>query len=159
RDVSTLARILEGLGVEVEHDDDRLVLHAPAEGPVEAGYELVSTMRASVCVLGPLVARRGRARVSLPGGWVVGVRPGDLHVKGLNALGAELQVEGGYLESDVRRRLHGATVFLGSAHGSSVLATAQVLTAACLAEGRTVIENAAMEPEVVELSRLLLAMG
>ncbi|GJM20114.1 MAG: UDP-N-acetylglucosamine 1-carboxyvinyltransferase [Planctomycetota bacterium] len=159
RDVTTLCRILEELGVSVDHGEDRLVLHAAADGPVEAGYDLVSTMRASVCVLGPLIARRGRARVSLPGGCVFGVRPVDLHVKGLNALGAELRIEGGYLESEVGKRLHGAPLFLGSAHGSSVLATAQVLTAACLAEGRTVIENAAMEPEIVELTRLLVAMG
>jgi UDP-N-acetylglucosamine 1-carboxyvinyltransferase len=159
RDVETMARILARLGVEVSHEDDRLVLQAQAEGPVEAPYDLVSTMRASVCVLGPLIARRGAARVSMPGGCVFGVRPVDLHVKGLNALGADIRIEGGYLVSEAGRRLRGGALYLGSRAGSSVLATAQVLTAAVLAEGRTEIENAAMEPEVTELCVCLLAMG
>lgn len=159
RDVDTMASILASLGVEVARDDDSLTLTAQADGPCEAGYDLVSTMRASVCVLAPLVARRGQARVSLPGGCVFGVRPVDLHVKGLNALGGQIRVEGGYLVSEAGRRLRGASLFLGSASGSSVLATAQVLMAACLAEGQTSIENAAMEPEIAELARCLCAMG
>lgn len=159
RDVTTLARILVELGVEVGELGDKLVLHAHPDGPSVASYDLVSTMRASVCVLGPLIARRGRARVSLPGGCVFGVRPVDLHLRGLNALGADITVQGGYLESQVGRRLHGAELYLGSSHGSSVLATAQVLMAATLAQGRTVIENAAMEPEVADLARLLVNMG
>ncbi len=159
RDVETMARILAGLGVEVSHEGDRLELQAQDEGPIEAPYDLVSTMRASVCVLGPLIARRGAARVSMPGGCVFGVRPVDLHVKGLNALGAGIRVEGGYLVSEAGGRLRGASVYLGSRAGSSVLATAQMLTAAVLAEGRTEIENAAMEPEITELCRCLVAMG
>ena len=159
RDVDTMARILATLGVEVSWEGDRLELTAHGEGPSEAPYDLVSTMRASVCVLGPLVARRGAARVSMPGGCVFGVRPVDLHVKGLNALGADIRVEGGYLVSEVGRPLRGASLFLGSGAGSSVLGTAQVLSAAVLAKGTTVLENAAMEPEIGELCRCLQAMG
>lgn len=159
RDVTTMSRILARLGVEVSREGDRLELQGQQDGPVEAPYDLVSTMRASVCVLGPLIARRGAARVSMPGGCVFGVRPVDLHVKGLNALGADIKVDGGYLVSDVGRRLRGAEMYLGSRSGSSVLATAQVLSSAVLAEGTTCIENAAMEPEITELCRLLLAMG
>ena len=159
RDVETMGRILSCLGVEVAQEGDRLTLQAQSDGSVKAPYDLVSTMRASVCVLGPLIARRGAAQVSMPGGCVFGVRPVDLHVKGLNALGAEIRIEGGYLASEVGRRLQGAALFLGSRAGSSVLATAQVLTAAVLAEGRTEIENAAMEPEITELCRCLLSMG
>lgn len=159
RDVETMARILARLGVEVSHEGDRLTLQAQSEGPVEAPYDLVSTMRASVCVLGPLIARRGAARVSMPGGCVFGVRPVDLHVKGLNALGARIRIEGGYLVSEAGSRLRGASIYLGSRAGSSVLATAQVLSAAVLAEGRTEIENAAMEPEILELCQCLLRMG
>ena len=160
RDVATMERILESLGVAVRRgDDDVLELRSRDDGPCEAPYDLVSTMRASVCVLGPLVARRGRARVSMPGGCVFGVRPVDLHVKGLNALGAAIDVEGGYLVSEVGRRLRGADLYLGSAAGSSVLATAQVLSAAVLAEGTTVLDNAAMEPELEDLARTLVAMG
>ena len=159
RDVETMGRILSCLGVEVAQEGDRLTLQAQGDGSVKAPYDLVSTMRASVCVLGPLIARRGAAQVSMPGGCVFGVRPVDLHVKGLNALGAEIRIEGGYLASEVGRRLQGASLFLGSRAGSSVLATAQVLSAAVLAEGRTEIENAAMEPEITELCRCLLSMG
>lgn len=159
RDVDTMASILATLGVEVAAGDGVLELTTQADGPCEAPYDLVSTMRASVCVLGPLVARRGQARVSMPGGCVFGVRPVDLHVKGLNALGARIQVEGGYLVSEAGQRLKGAPIFLGSGAGSSVLGTAQVLMAACLAEGTTAIENAAMEPEITELARCLVSMG
>jgi UDP-N-acetylglucosamine 1-carboxyvinyltransferase len=159
RDVRTMAQILERLGVSITRDGATLVLRGSAEGGVEAAYDLVSTMRASVCVLGPLVARRGAARVSMPGGCVFGVRPVDQHVKGLNALGAEIKVDGGYLVSDVGHRLEGTDLFLGTRFGSSVLATGNVLMAAVLAQGRTRIENAAMEPEVGELCDVLVKMG
>ncbi len=159
RDVRTMAQILERLGVRVLRDGSTLVLKGSGEGGVEAAYDLVSTMRASVCVLGPLVARRGAARVSMPGGCVFGVRPVDQHVKGLNALGADIRVDGGYLVSEVGRRLHGADMFLGTRFGSSVLATGNVLMGAVLAKGLTTLENAAMEPEVTELCRLLISMG
>ncbi len=159
RDTATIGRILQGLGVSLTADGSTLTLQADRGGPTEAPYDLVSTMRASVCVLGPLVARRGRARVSMPGGCVFGVRPVDLHVKGLNALGADIRVAGGYLVSTVGQRLEGASIYLGTRFGSSVLATANVLMAATLARGTTRIVNAAMEPEVVQLARLLVAMG
>ena len=159
RDVATMIQILERLGVTAEREAGTLVLRGSTHGPSEADYDLVSTMRASVCVLGPLVASRGRARVSLPGGCVFGVRPVDQHVRGLNALGARLQTAGGYLVSEAAADLHGADVFLGTRFGSSVLATDNVLMAAVLAKGTTRLENAAMEPEVAELCRVLVAMG
>jgi UDP-N-acetylglucosamine 1-carboxyvinyltransferase len=149
RDVSTQCKILQALGARVLHDDEDLVT---------APYDLVKTMRASVCVLGPLLAKRKRARVSLPGGCVFGVRPIDLHLRGLEALGAEVRICGGYIEAEADR-LRGATVYLGSSFGPTVLGTANVLMAAVLAEGETVIENAAQEPEVVDLCRCLSAMG
>ncbi len=164
RDVTTMGLILKQLGVELQAEDGTLVLQAASteslrDEPREASYDLVSTMRASVCVLGPLVARVGQARVSLPGGCVLGVRPVDMHMKGLNALGARIEVDGGYLVSDVGRRLQGSRLFLGSTFGSSVLATANVLMAATLAEGTTRITSAAMEPEIVQLVTLLQSMG
>src|SRR5581483_8040809 len=126
-----------------------------------AKYELVSQMRASICVLGPLLAKRGYAKVSLPGGCVIGLRPVDLHVKGLKALGAEVELDHGYLVARAPKsgRLRGARVFLGGSMGSSVLATANVLSAACLADGKTVIEGAACEPEINDLAHLLNKMG
>jgi UDP-N-acetylglucosamine 1-carboxyvinyltransferase len=159
RDVTTLTAILERLGVRVERDGASLELQTIDESRHEAAYDLVSTMRASICVLGPLVARRGAARVSMPGGCVFGVRPVDQHVKGLNLLGADIVVQGGYLVSEVEQPLTGADVFLGTRFGSSVLATANVVMGAVLARGLTCVENAAMEPEVAELCRLLNAMG
>jgi UDP-N-acetylglucosamine 1-carboxyvinyltransferase len=159
RDVGTLAGILQGLGVSAEREGSSLTLHTVDPTPCEAAYDLVSTMRASVCVLGPLVARRGRARVSMPGGCVFGVRPVDQHVKGLNALGAEIRIEGGYLVSELGGPLHGGDVYLGTRFGSSVLATINVVMGAVLADGLTCIENAAMEPEVAETCRLLNSMG
>jgi len=159
RDVTTMSRILACLGVETTYEGDSMVLTPTGEVSVEAPYDLVSTMRASVCVLAPLIARHGRARVSMPGGCVFGVRPVDLHVKGLNMLGASLRIEEGYLVSEAGQRLTGASVYLGSRAGPSVLATAQVLSAAVLAKGTTSIENAAMEPEIGDLARALCAMG
>jgi UDP-N-acetylglucosamine 1-carboxyvinyltransferase len=159
RDVRTLAQILERLGVRSERDGDTLTLQCTDRTTSVAPYDLVSTMRASICVLGPLVARRGEARVSMPGGCVFGVRPVDQHVKGLNLLGAGIEVEGGYLVSNVHKPLKGADMFLGTRFGSSVLATVNVLMGAVLARGLTCLENAAMEPEVSEVCRLLNAMG
>jgi UDP-N-acetylglucosamine 1-carboxyvinyltransferase len=123
-----------------------------------ARYELVKTMRASFCVLGPLLAKRKKAKVSLPGGCVIGVRPVDLHLKGLSALGAELRISGGYIDA-TGKKLSGARIYLGGPFGSSVTGTANVMMAAVLAKGKTVIENAACEPEVQELAHLLNKMG
>ena len=128
------------------------------EAPCVAEYELVRRMRAGICVLGPLLARRGRACVSLPGGCNIGDRPVDLHLKGLTALGAEIRVERGYIVGRAGR-LRGAKVYLGGAFGSTVTGTCNVMSAATLAEGITTIEAAACEPEVVDLGNYLNAMG
>jgi len=157
-DVHTLATLLTTLGVDIDRNDDRLTLRVVDHDPFEADYELVRRMRASICVLGPLLARRGRARVSLPGGCNIGHRPIDLHLKGLRALGAEITVEHGYVVAHARR-LRGALVYLGGPFGSTVTGTCNVMTAATLAEGTTVIESAACEPEVVDLGSCLNQMG
>jgi UDP-N-acetylglucosamine 1-carboxyvinyltransferase len=129
--------------------------------PTLAHYEIVRKMRAGICVLGPLLAARGEARVSLPGGCAIGDRPVDLHLRGLRALGAEISVDGGYIVArpPAGGRLIGTTLFLGGPNGSTVLGTANVLSAAVLAEGITVIESAACEPEITDLCALLTKMG
>jgi UDP-N-acetylglucosamine 1-carboxyvinyltransferase len=121
-----------------------------------APYELVKTMRASILVLGPMVARFGRAHVSFPGGCAIGSRPVDLHLKGLQAMGADIAVEGGYINASVTGRLKGAHIIMETV---TVGGTENILMAATLAEGETVIENAAREPEVVDLAQCLIAMG
>ena len=157
-DISTMSKILRNLGVRVDQRDDTLsILPGDYQGRT-APYELVSAMRASVCVLGPLLARFRRARVSFPGGCVIGPRPIDLHLKGLRALGAEIKIEGGYIVAETKG-LKGCTVYLGGHFGSSVLATANIMMAATLAKGKTVIENAACEPELVDLAKFLNTMG
>jgi UDP-N-acetylglucosamine 1-carboxyvinyltransferase len=158
RDTVSMLKILKYLGVAYEFKDHVIRLRPNGMERYEAPYKLVSTMRASFCVLGPLLARYGRARVSLPGGCVIGVRPVDLHLKGLTKLGANIQVKEGYVIAD-GQRLKGAHIYLGGAFGSSVLATGNVMMAATLARGTTVIENAACEPEVVDLARFLIKMG
>ncbi len=135
-----------------------LRLEVQSTGPCVAEYDLVRRMRAGICVLGPLLARRGRACVSLPGGCNIGDRPVDLHLKGLRALGAELRVERGYIIAKAKR-LRGARIYLGGAFGSTVTGTCNVMAAATLAEGTTTIEAAACEPEVVDLGTFLNAMG
>jgi UDP-N-acetylglucosamine 1-carboxyvinyltransferase len=156
RDVSTMLRLLAQLGVEVSLDD-RLGLLLRAERRPEplAPYDLVKTMRASILVLGPLVARCGEARVSLPGGCAIGSRPVDLHIKGLETLGAEISVEQGYITARAKR-LKGARVVMDLV---TVTGTENLMMAACLAQGTTVLENAAREPEVVDLAQCLSAMG
>ncbi|MEN8149079.1 MAG: UDP-N-acetylglucosamine 1-carboxyvinyltransferase [Planctomycetota bacterium] len=162
RDVNTMIRMMETLGVAVERRADGSIETRPEAGPgagdtTVAPYELVKTMRASITVLGPLLAKRGEARVSFPGGCVFGPRPIDLHLQGLRALGAEIDVEAGYIEA--RGKLRGAEMYLGGPCGSTVTGTANVLMAAVLAEGRTVIDGAACEPEVTDLARFLVKMG
>jgi UDP-N-acetylglucosamine 1-carboxyvinyltransferase len=159
RDIKSIGEILRVLGMSVERTAPTIVeLETTDESKVEAPYELVSTLRASICTLGPLLARRGRARVSMPGGCIIGVRPIDLHLKGLRALGADIEVKHGYLEARAKR-LKGAEIYLGGPYGSSVLGTANVMMAAVLAEGKTVIENAACEPEVQDLAHFLNRCG
>ncbi|MHC4818760.1 MAG: UDP-N-acetylglucosamine 1-carboxyvinyltransferase, partial [Planctomycetota bacterium] len=151
RDIRTILRLLTELGSAVEQNTDgSLTLAVEDATRVEAPYSIVKEMRASFCVLGPLLARRGRAQVSMPGGCNLGVRPVDLHLKGLMALGARLEIEGGYVRAE--GGLRGDEVFLAGPYGSTVLGTANVMMAACLAEGRTVIEGAACEPEVADLA-------
>jgi UDP-N-acetylglucosamine 1-carboxyvinyltransferase len=159
-DVRTLGRLLAHMGCQVERNAGgrrALAVRVPAALHPEAPYELVKTMRASVVVLGPLVARWGRARVSLPGGCAIGARPIDQHLKGLSALGAEIRLEHGYVEATAPRgRLRGAVFTFD---GQTVTGTENVMMAAALAEGETVLRNCAREPEVVDLARALAGMG
>jgi UDP-N-acetylglucosamine 1-carboxyvinyltransferase len=158
-DVETLSLLLQTLGVDVRRiTPDALTLEVIDERPHVADYELVRRMRAGFCVLGPLLARRGRACVSLPGGCNIGDRPIELHLKGLRALGAEITIERGYVVARAER-LRGAHVDLRGPFGSTVTGTCNVMAAAALAEGMTTIESAACEPEVVDLGTLLNAMG
>jgi len=159
RDVDVMGKILGILGMSIERDAaGRVRTQVVCEEASTAPYELVSMMRASFCVLGPLLAKRGYAKVSLPGGCAIGDRPVDLHLKGLRALGAEVKTDHGYVIAQAKR-LRGANIYLGGQAGSSVLGTANVLMAACLAEGTTVIEHAASEPEIVDLANFLCEMG
>jgi len=158
-DVRTLSQLLESLGAGVTRDlDGVLRIEVRDERAVLADYQLVRRMRASVCVLGPLLARRGRACVSLPGGCQIGNRPIDLHLKGLAALGAEIQVRNGYIHARAKT-LRGAHVSLAGPHGSTVTGTCNLMSAAALARGTTVIDAAACEPEVVALATFLNRMG
>ena len=155
-DIFTTRRLLRELGVEVEFSDDHSVrLSAANLRSHEAPYDLVKTMRASVLVLGPLLARTGRARVSLPGGCAIGARPINLHIKGLEKLGAEVRTEYGYVEATAAK-LKGAEIVFDR---STVTGTENLMMAATLAEGRTVLENAAREPEIPDLADLLNKMG
>ena len=155
-DTATMLRLLGQMGVHAERGEDGVVtLRADMVGKLEAPYELVKTMRASILVLGPLVARFGEARVSLPGGCSIGQRPVDQHIKGLAALGAEISIEHGFVVARAKR-LKGASVRTDMV---TVTGTENLLMAAVLAEGRTVLENAAREPEVVDLAELLIKMG
>jgi UDP-N-acetylglucosamine 1-carboxyvinyltransferase len=154
-DVTTMGRLLAGMGARLSREGGSVVARAEAIGAVEAPYELVKTMRASILVLGPLLARFGQARVSLPGGCAIGARPVDQHIKGLRALGARLAIEHGYIVAEAAR-LKGAHIV---ADMVTVTGTENLMMAAALADGETVIDNAAREPEVVDLARCLNAMG
>ncbi len=157
-DIKTMAQVLQGLGVKVERRGDEMTLQVAHDQVCRAPYELVSKMRASVCVLGPLVGKRRRAEVSMPGGCAIGDRPIDRHLKGLSALGASVAVERGYVVASARR-LAGNSMYLGGPFGSTVTGTENVMMAAVLAPGTTVIECAACEPEVQECAKLLVKMG
>jgi len=158
-DIRNMAMLLNELGVEAERNG-ALTLSPTTDENSHARYDIVRTMRASICVLGPLLAKRGAARVSLPGGCAIGQRPVDLHLRGLESLGAKVTLEGGDIIAHAPGgRLRGDTVFLGGPFGSTVLGTANVMSAATLAQGTTVIESAACEPEIVDLAALLTAMG
>ncbi|MBP7056041.1 MAG: UDP-N-acetylglucosamine 1-carboxyvinyltransferase [Candidatus Omnitrophica bacterium] len=158
RDISTMLKIFKNLDIKVHQDGDVITIEPKGYKKYIAPYELVSTMRASICVLGPLLGKQKKAEVSYPGGCAIGPRPIDLHLKGLRALGAELKVERGYIVAD-GRKMRGGHVYLGGHFGSSVLATANTLMAAVLIKGVTIIENAACEPEVEDLTNFLIKMG
>jgi len=158
RDTNTMLKLLRSLGKTVEMSNGRVRVTAKGSLKNVADYKMVSTMRGSFCVLGPLLAKLRSARVSLPGGCVIGIRPVDLHIKGLKALGAKIDIENGYVNAKANR-LKGNLIYLGGVFGSSVLATANVLMAATLAKGQTVIESAACEPEIEDLAVFLIAMG
>ena len=154
-DIRTIARLLRQMGVKIEGESGTVRLNAAGVHSYEAPYNLVKTMRASVLVLGPLVAKWKRARVSLPGGCAIGARPINLHLKGLEALGAKVELKHGYVEARADR-LKGAKIYFDL---STVTGTENIMMAATLAEGRTVLENAASEPEVVDLANFLNKMG
>ncbi len=158
-DVAVLARVLRGLGTTVEHDGrGNLILETSDRGPVEADARLTQKMRASFCVLGPLLARRGRAVAAFPGGCRIGQRPIDLHLAGLAALGAEIRIERGCVVAQAKR-LRGATISMTGPRGTTVTGTANVLCAATTAHGTTTLVGAAREPEIVDLGRFLIALG
>ena len=157
QDITTMIELLGCMGVGLTVNENMSIeVDATSASSYAAPYELVKTMRASILVLGPLLARFGEARVSFPGGCAIGSRPVDLHLRGLEAMGAEITVDGGYINARVNGRLRGAQIVMETV---TVGGTENLLMAAALAEGRTVIENAAREPEVVDLANCLLAMG
>ena len=160
KDVGTTINLLERMGVKVTRSADKVDLDAALIHTLEAPYEMVKTMRASILVLGPLLARFGKARVSLPGGCAIGSRPVDLHIKGLQAMGAEIHIEHGYIEASAEhlpnKRLQGARYYMDLV---TVTGTENLMMAAALAQGTTVLENAAKEPEVVDMAECLIKMG
>jgi len=158
RDTRTMCDLLQSLGKDVLFEGNTVRVSSRSRLSSIAHYDLVSKMRGSFCVLGPLLAKLREARVSLPGGCVIGIRPVDLHLKGLRSLGVDFEIEGGYIIGRARR-LIGERIYLGGVFGSSVLATANVMMAAVLAQGETVIHSAACEPEIVNLGDFLNAMG
>ena len=155
-DVRTICDLLKSMGISLTYENEVLTIDASAVSSVEAPYELVRKMRASFLVLGPLLARMGHARVALPGGCAIGTRPIDQHLKGFEAMGAKIEIGQGFIEASADGRLKGAKIYLDIA---SVGATENIMMAATLAEGTTVIENAAEEPEVVDLANYLNRMG
>ena len=155
--VKFLGEILRSLGAEAKFEKDTFTVRAAKVKGV-GDYELVRKMRGSICILGPLLGRLRKAKVSLPGGCVIGARPIDLHLKGMEALGAKVRIEAGYV-CVTAPRLVGTDLFLGGRSGPTVLGTANVMMAAVLAEGVTIIQSAACEPEVVDLANFLTAMG
>src|SRR3989304_3539557 len=156
KDVDTTCQLLKGAGVKVERSENgQVIVDASRINNTEASYDLVRTMRASVMVLGPLLARLGKAKVSLPGGCAIGARPINLHLKGFEALGANIKLEHGYVVAEAKR-LKGNRIYFDIV---TVTGTENIMMAGVLAEGKTIIENAAREPEVVNLANTLNSMG
>lgn len=156
RDVATINALLNQLGVQAKMENDTVKLDASHITSTKAPYELVKTMRASIVVLGPLLARCGQAEVSLPGGCAIGPRPVDIHLEGMRALGADIQIQNGFIHAQVKGRLRGAELNLEKV---TVTGTENLLMAATLASGRTIIRNAAREPEVTDLANFLVMLG
>ncbi len=160
KDIDTTIKLLDTMGVKIARNGNKVSLDASEVASFEATYEMVKTMRASILVLGPLLARFGTARVSLPGGCAIGSRPVDLHIKGLQAMGAAIHITHGYIQASTlhlpNRRLQGARYYMDLV---TVTGTENLMMAASLAEGKTVLENAAKEPEVVDLAECLVKMG
>src|SRR4051812_8579170 len=160
KDVATMLTLIRNMGVAVERDSDGMVQIDSANlSSPEAPYELVKTMRASILVLGPLLARFGEATVSLPGGCAIGSRPVDQHIKGLQAMGAQIRVEHGYIIAKAPRATGGLKGTRITTDMVTVTGTENLMMAATLAEGETVLENAAQEPEIADLAEMLIAMG
>jgi len=159
-DISVCMELLADIGCTVERDEngDISIDATTVDNPV-GDYDIVRRMRASICILGPLLARCGRVKVSMPGGCAIGYRPVDIHLRGLRELGAKITLENGYISAKAPKGLVGADIFLGGPFGSTVLGTANVLMAATLAKGRTIIESAACEPEMTDLANCLNSMG
>lgn len=160
KDIDTTIKLLDTMGVKIERHGHKVTLDASEVASFEATYEMVKTMRASILVLGPLLARFGTARVSLPGGCAIGSRPVDLHIKGLQAMGAAIHITHGYIQASTlhlpNRRLQGARYYMDLV---TVTGTENLMMAAALAQGTTVLENAAKEPEVIDLAEMLIKMG
>ncbi|MFM2479277.1 UDP-N-acetylglucosamine 1-carboxyvinyltransferase [Celerinatantimonas sp. MCCC 1A17872] len=156
KDICTSCEMLKETGRKVSFDNNQLIVEAGAASSYEAPYELVKTMRASILALGPLLARYSQARVSLPGGCAIGARPVNLHIQGLQQMGATISVEDGYINASIDGRLKGAHILMDIV---SVTGTENLMMAATLAQGQTVIENAAREPEVVDLAEFLITLG
>lgn len=155
-DIKTLIDLLKTLGATIDAEANRVIVNANSVQSVTAPYELVKTMRASILVLGPLLARYGEANVSFPGGCAIGSRPVDIHLRGLESMGAVIEIEGGYIRAKTQGKLKGCRFFMDTV---TVGGTENLLMAAVLAEGTTVLENAAREPEIVDLANMLVAMG
>jgi UDP-N-acetylglucosamine 1-carboxyvinyltransferase len=156
-DTRFMVQILQSLGATVKFENGTVTVHAKKIKGY-ADYDLVRKMRGSICIAGPLLARLHKARISLPGGCIIGARPINLHLKGFEALGAKIKIEGGYIDATAKK-LTGNSMFLGGRAGPTVLGTANIMMAATLADGVTVIESAACEPEVVDVANFLNAMG
>lgn len=155
-DVKTITQMMKHLGIKVDLCNDQVVINAEKVSSTEAPYDLVRKMRASVLVMGPLLARKKHARIPLPGGCAIGSRPIDLHLKGFEAMGVRFDIDQGFIEGKIDGRLKGASIYLDF---PSVGATQNIMMAATLAQGRTIIENAACEPEIVDLANFLNTMG
>ncbi|MER0169557.1 MAG: UDP-N-acetylglucosamine 1-carboxyvinyltransferase [Nitrosomonas sp.] len=154
-DITTMLSLLKQMGTDISGSNNEVVLSAATLSQLIAPYEMVKTMRAAILVLGPLLARAGEAEISLPGGCAIGLRPVDLHIKGLQAMGAEIHIRHGYIHA-VAKKLHGARIVFDIV---TVTGTENLMMAATLAEGTTILENAAREPEIIDLANCLKAMG